>query len=188
MAGRLTPVNYTEDGIMTRVAIRRKVSWIENIAFVIIFLAIVNLIAVPMARAESEWLTISGKIKSEHGSIYYTPGDMSASPATEIVTTSPWTTGKTVFRGVLLRDVLEKVAASGTVLKVSAEDGFTVEIPVSDAEKYDVIIAYKVNGEWLEQGVYAPFWIIYPFDRHKELAQEEYYARSIWQMTKIIVE
>ncbi len=173
---------------MTRILRRRKWLPIGRISFILLCLAAANLLSPVMAGASSEWLTISGKVKSEQGLIYYTPGDMAASPATEITTSSPWTTGKTVFRGVLLREVLANVAASGKVLKVSAADGYTVEIPVSDAEKYDVIIAYKMNGEWLKPGDYGPFWIIYPYNSQKELAQEKYYARSLWQVTKIVVD
>ena len=131
---------------------------------------------------------ITGEIESQHGAIYFSPGDMAASTPIDIVTSSPWTTGKTRFRGTLLRDILDKVEANGSVLKAMAVDGYTVEIPISDTQDFDVIIAYKMDGEWLEEGVYSPFWIIYPYDTDKELAQEKYYGRSIWQLTKITVE
>jgi hypothetical protein len=141
-----------------------------------------------MAHADNNRLMITGKITSQHGAIYFSPGDMAASTPVEVVTSSPWTTGKTRFRGVLLRDILDKVEADGTVLKATAIDGYTVEIPISDAQDFELIIAYKMDGEWLEEEVYAPFWIIYPYDTDKELAQEKYYGRSIWQLTKITVE
>jgi hypothetical protein len=144
--------------------------------------------ATSSAQAEDQQLMITGNITSQHGAIYFSPGDMSASTPVEVVTSNPWATGKTRFRGVLLRDILDKVNADGTVLKASAVDGYTVEIPISDAEDYEVIIAYKMDGEWLEEDVYAPFWIIYPYDTDKELAQEKYYGRSIWQLTKLVVE
>ncbi|MDF2365863.1 molybdopterin-dependent oxidoreductase [Sneathiella sp.] len=141
-----------------------------------------------LSRADDQQLMITGNITSIHGAIYFSPGDMAASTPIEVITSSPWTTGKTRFRGVLLRDILDKVEADGTVLKATATDGYTVEIPISDAEDFEVIIAYKMDGEWLEEGVYAPFWIIYPYDTDKELAQEKYYGRSIWQLTKLVVE
>lgn len=146
------------------------------------------MVSASLVKAEETSLEITGNIKSEHGTIYFSPGDMAASRPVEIVTTSPWTTGKTRFRGVFLRDILSKVEADGTVLKAMAKDGYTVEIPISDATDYDMIIAYKMDGEWLEEDVYAPFWIIYPYDTDKELAQEKYYGRSIWQLTKLTVE
>lgn len=152
-------------------------------AMVVLFLA-----GMATAQADEQKLMITGKIQSEHGAIYFSRGDMAAAKQIEVVTSSPWTTGKTRFRGVLLRELLEKVQAKGSILKASAVDGYTVEIPVSDAKDFDVIIAYKMDGEWLEEGVYAPFWIIYPYDTDKELAQEKYYARSIWQLTKLTVE
>ncbi|TNE35473.1 MAG: oxidoreductase [Alphaproteobacteria bacterium] len=156
-----------------------------KMGFLLLLLMIVG--AVPV-QAEQMRLAITGKITSEHGAIYYSPGDLSASTPTEIVTSSPWTVGKTRFRGVLLRDILKGVDARGTKLRATAIDGYSVEIPISDTEKYDVIIAYKMDGEWLENEVYAPFWIIYPYDSDKKLAQEKYYSRSIWQLTKLTVE
>jgi hypothetical protein len=139
-------------------------------------------------ETEELQLTITGNIKSEKGAIYFSPGDMAASAPTDIVTSSPWTSGKTVFRGVLLRDILKSVDAQGTVLKASAVDGYTVEIPISDAEDFDMIIAYRLNGVALEKDVYGPFWIIYPYDSDEKLGQEKYHARSIWQLTKLVVE
>ncbi|PHQ71022.1 MAG: oxidoreductase [Sneathiella sp.] len=138
--------------------------------------------------AEEKQLEISGNINSEHGAIYFSPGDMAASKPVNIITTSPWTVGKTIFRGVLLRDILKSVKADGQLLKASAKDGYTVEIPISDAEKYDVIIAYRMDGKPLEDGVYAPFWIIYPYDTDTTLANEIYYSRSIWELTKLVIE
>lgn len=174
---------------MTRIAGQRMRILGKPVHFLLpLMLAGAVLLAVSAQAADFKWLTISGKIRSESGSIFYTAGDMAATPGTEIVTSTPWTTGKAVFRGALLRDILKDVGASGKLLKVSAADGFTVEIPVADAEKYDVILAYKMNGEWLERGAYAPFWIIYPFDAHKELADRKFYARAIWQVTDIVVE
>lgn len=171
---------------MTRLARLALVTRLKTPLLPLLLLAALLLPSVA-APSDFKWLTISGKIRSESGSIFFTAGDMAAAPATDIVTSSPWTTGKTVFRGMLLRDLLKRVGASGKVLQVSADDGFTVEIPVSDAEKYDVIIAYKMNGEWLQRGLHAPFWIMYPFDAHKELANPKYYSRAIWQVTKIVV-
>ena len=156
-------------------------------SFLILIMAMLAL-TVSLARAEDQQLMITGKITSQQGAIYFSPGDMAASTPVEVITDSPWTTGKTRFRGVLLRDILDKVEADGTILKASAIDGYTVEIPISDAEDFEVIIAYKMDGEWLEDEVYAPFWIIYPYDTDKELAQEKYYGRSIWQLTKLVVE
>jgi hypothetical protein len=158
----------------------------------LVFLFLVSVILLVnisnLAKADDMRLEISGNIKSQHGVIYFSPGDMAASRPTDIVTTSPWTVGKTVFRGVLLRDILKSVDADGQIIKASAADGYTVQIPVSDAEKYDVIIAYRMNGKPLEEGVYAPFWIIYPYDSNSTLTNDIYYSRSIWQLSKLVIE
>lgn len=144
--------------------------------------------SVSTAVAEEQRLEITGNIESQGGSIYYSVGDMAANPSIDIATTTQWTIGVTKFRGVLLRDLLKAVNADGQLLKASAIDGYTVEIPFSDAQKYDVIIAYRMNGKPLEEGVYAPFWVIYPYDSNTTLQNDIYYSRSIWQLTKLVVE
>ncbi len=144
--------------------------------------------SISMAAAEEQRLEVTGNIESQGGSIYFSVGDMAANPSIDVVTTTPWTIGKTKFRGVLLRDILKAVNADGQILKATAIDGYAIEIPVSDAEKYDVIIAYRMNGEPLEEEVYAPFWVIYPYDSNTTLATDIYYSRSIWQLKKLTVE
>lgn len=138
-----------------------------QIVGVVLAISLLTAHVVSSNETEELQLTITGNIQSENGAIYFSPGDMAASKPTDIVTSSPWTSGKTVFRGVLLRDILKSVDAQGTVLKASAVDGYTVEIPISDAEDFDMIIAYRLNGVALERIFMVPFGLFIPMTAMK---------------------
>lgn len=103
-------------------------------------------------------------------------------------TTNPFETGIHEFEGVLLRDVLDKVGATGSKLIAFALDGYAVEIPASDAREYEVLLALVWNGKQMTVRNKGPIWVIYPLDRYDELKDEKYSARSIWQLGRLVVQ
>ena len=100
---------------------------------------------------------------------------------------TPWTTGTTKFEGPLVRDVMKRVGATGSLVKATAINDYSVEIPLSDFEAYPVILAMKMNGEALRARSKGPLWVIYPWSEHSRLRTEEIYARSIWQVKEMVV-
>ena len=105
----------------------------------------------------------------------------------ELETTTPFTEGSTVFRGILARDLLRHLGATGEQAAASAIDLYEVTIPVEDFERFDVLIALEADGKKLRVRDHGPTWIIYPWSHHKELGKEIYSRRSIWQMNAINV-
>ena len=103
-------------------------------------------------------------------------------------TSNPFETGIHEFEGVLLRDVLSKVGATGSKLTAYALDGYAVEIPVEDAGKYQVLLALVWNGKPMTVRNKGPIWVIYPVDRFDDLKDEKYSARSIWQLGRLVVQ
>ena len=106
----------------------------------------------------------------------------------ELETTTPFTEGSAVFRGVLARDLLRHLGATGEQIEASAIDLYKVQIPVEDFERYDVLIALEADGKKLRVRDHGPAWVIYPWSQHKELGKEVYSRRSIWQMNAIEVQ
>lgn len=106
----------------------------------------------------------------------------------EIETTTPFTEGSTVFRGVLARDLLRHLGASGDQIEAGAIDLYKVSIPVEDFERFDVLIALEADGKKLRVRDHGPTWVIYPWSHHEELKREIYSRRSIWQMNTIDVQ
>ena len=112
---------------------------------------------------------------------------LEAMPQHRITTSTPWTDGVSVFEGPLLCDLLEMVGAKGTVLQARALNDYAVEIPISDCERYPVILALARDGERLSRRDMGPIWIVYPRDDFPELQLETVNARWIWQLTELEV-
>jgi len=106
----------------------------------------------------------------------------------ELETTTPFTKGSTVFRGVLARDLMRHIGARGDEIEAAAIDLYKVRIPFEDFERFDVLIALEADGRKLRVRDHGPAWVIYPWTDHEELAKEVYSRRSIWQLNAIEVQ
>jgi hypothetical protein len=92
------------------------------------------------------------------------------------------------FEGPLLRDVLKMAGIKDGSIKLTALNDYTIKFPVSDAFKYDVILARKRNGKIMSVRDKGPLFLMYPFHRHKELLKAEYFRRCSWQLNSIRAE
>jgi hypothetical protein len=107
---------------------------------------------------------------------------------TEITTSTPWTDGVPVFKGVLARTLFERVAAQGATVMASALNDYTVEIPMSDFEDYDVLLATEMNGEEMPVSTKGPIWIVYPRDDQPALQDRRLHDRWVWQLKALQVQ
>lgn len=135
-------------------------------------------------------LTVSGAIsESNAGTEAVFDRDMLKSLGMKnLVTSNPFDTGLQRYEGVLLSELLEHVGASGTTLVAIALDGYAVEIPISDTKKYPVMLAMIWNGTEMTVRNKGPIWIVYPVDQFDKLKEEIYSIRSIWQLSRLIVQ
>lgn len=102
---------------------------------------------------------------------------------TKIVMNTPWTEGEAVFEGVLARDLMKKLGATGETVHAVAANDYRVDIPLDDFVRYDVLLATRVDGKSLSLRTKGPIWIIYPDtagmgDRERE-------ERMIWQLVEL---
>lgn len=134
-------------------------------------------------------LTISGEIENgTSGDIAEFDLDTLKQLGTlDIETETPWTEGKIRFTGVLARDVMDLVGATGRSISAIALNDYSVSIPFEDFDKYDVIIATERDGAPMRIRDRGPLWVIYPWSDNAELRNELYYSRSIWQLRSIEV-
>lgn len=142
-------------------------------------------LAAPPAAADddSPVLRVTGSITD--GPTDFTITDLHALPATTIETSTVVTDGIHHFTGVLMRDFLDKLGAEGDVATADALNDYVVDIPMNDFERFDVIIAYAMDGKALERADKGPLWIIYPRDAHQELQDIRYDYRWVWQLSEI---
>lgn len=110
-----------------------------------------------------------------------------ALPVATITTATNWTPRET-FAGPKLSAVLAKVGAKGTQLSICAIDDYCQDVPVSDVDKYGVILAATQDGKRLKVSDFGPLWVMYPRDAYpQELNTATYESRFIWQVDKITV-
>jgi hypothetical protein len=147
------------------------------------------------AQAQAESLPLSlvvkGKISrindAERHAYRFTEAQLLALPAHSITTATTWTPRST-FTGPLLADILKTVGASGREVEIHTLDDYTYTIPVSDCERYGVIVAYSMNGQRLKISDFGPLFLIYPRDAFPdELVGAVGDSKFVWQIKALIV-
>jgi hypothetical protein len=135
-------------------------------------------------------LSISGKVAETNapGAAQFDLAMLEKLPQQTFTTMTPWDKQPVRFTGPLLRDVLAAVKASGTTLKAAALNDYMTSIPVDDANRFDVILAHKMNGANIPVRTKGPLFIVYPYDSKAELRSSVYYERSAWQLKSLVLE
>ena len=131
-------------------------------------------------------LQMSGKIGA--GQASFDLAALDRLPQHRFTTRTPWDNGPVTFSGPLLRDVLAAVQAQGTQIKATALNDYRISIPVSDAQRFDLMLATRIGGETIPVRTKGPLFIVYPFDTDRQLQSNTYYERSIWQLKSIEVQ
>lgn len=135
-------------------------------------------------------LTLSGNIENtnEDGKAVFDVASLEKLGMVTFQTTSPWYNGRTTFTGISLQKLMDYVGAKGSLAKVTALNDYTTEIPLSDFKKYNVILAMKVNGEYMRIRDKGPLFVVYPYDSMPELNNQIFYSRSAWQVSRMSIE
>ncbi len=135
-------------------------------------------------------LVVSGKIGQPNvgDEAHFDKAMLEALGQYESITRTPWHDGVMRFTGPLGRAILEAAGAEGESIRVVALNEYAATVPISDFENYDVIFAMQANGKTLRIRDQGPLFVIYPFDRHPELLNEEIFSRSVWQVARIDIE
>lgn len=135
-------------------------------------------------------LVVSGKVEQPNvgNEAHFDKAMLEALEQHETMTRTPWYDGLVNFSGPLGRAILEAAGAEGENIRVIALNEYAATIPVSDFEHYDVIFAMQANGNALRVRDQGPLFVIYPFDQHPALMNEEVLVRSVWQVARIDVE
>lgn len=134
-------------------------------------------------------LTVSGSISAANAgdSADFDLEMIHALGQRKLITSTPWTDGTQEFGGVLVRDLLKAVGATGTVVEAVALNDYAMEIDISDFENYPVILATTMNGEKLRVRDKGPLWIIYPRDDFEELREQRIDNKMVWQLRRLII-
>ncbi len=111
--------------------------------------------------------------------------DLLAFPQVVVSTENEFVDGMAEFSGPLARDILSLLGDDFDSAEFTAINDYSIVIPVSDFQEYDVILALTMNGQKFSLRDKGPIWLIYPMSDHKELQDRVYNNRLIWQLTRI---
>jgi len=113
---------------------------------------------------------------------------LDALPQVTLETSTVVTDGVHSFTGFLMRDLLEQLAAEGEQVIATALNDYVVDIPMADFYDFEVIVAYRMNGEPLRRNDKGPLWIVYPRDDYEALQDIRYDYRWVWQLSRLEVQ
>lgn len=114
-----------------------------------------------------------------------TESDLAKYPQDSFETETPWFPQKSVFKGILFKEVLKKANISeNSQLQIVAWDNFTSQVPAKDAFEFNTILTTHINGQRITLRDKGPFFLMYPLT-NPSLRTGVYYNRSVWQIKEI---
>ncbi|QGZ64158.1 molybdopterin-dependent oxidoreductase [Paraburkholderia acidisoli] len=148
----------------------------------------------PLAHAApsgSLSLDVDGEVRvtnnPEHTSFHFSEAQLLQLPVHAIATSTTWTP-KSTFTGPLLSDVLKAVGAYGSEIEIHTIDDYTCVVPVADAARYGVVLAYAMNGQRLKVSDFGPLFLIYPRDQYPlDLDGAAGDAKFAWQIKSMTI-
>lgn len=116
----------------------------------------------------------------------YTIASLEQLPQSQITTELPWLKQSTTFTGVTLQTLLSTAKLKmPEVITFIALSNYRITIPRADFEKYQPIIAYKMNNQLISVSDKGPFWLIFPLSTYPEINNIDFHAKMIWQIKEI---
>lgn len=160
--------------------------------FAVLMLILATVLPGNSAHSETKLPAPSGPVVlSVSGNVAVTNADgradfdmamLQALPQTEMRTYTDWTKGEQVFIGPSMKDLLAGVEAEGDVISATALNGYAIQIPVTDLDRHNPIIAILRNGEPMSVRDKGPLWIIYPNEDQDTLTPNPNNDKSVWQL------
>ncbi|WP_280152507.1 molybdopterin-dependent oxidoreductase [Piscinibacter sp. XHJ-5] len=132
-------------------------------------------------------LTVTGEIEQRNApdGAQFDMAMLEKLPQRSYSTRTPWYPEPRKFTGVLLRDLLAAVGARGKTVKAVALNDYRVDIPVEDAARHDLMVAYRLDDKPMAVRDKGPLVVIYPFDAQPELRSAVNYSRAAWQLKQL---
>jgi hypothetical protein len=129
-------------------------------------------------------LVVQGAVSrtNAEGAAHFDMEMLRALPPARLETTTAVTDGVRRFDGFLMRDLLAHVGAQGTTVTAKAFNDYAIEIAIEEFDRFDVLVAYEMDGEPLLPNDKGPLWIVYPRDQHAELQDIRFDYRWVWQL------
>lgn len=137
-------------------------------------------------------LTVHGAMAhpNDHGKLAFDRATLERIGLIRYTCTNRWYQQPVTFEGVLGSAFLDIVGVppGATMLYMRALNDYTVRIPISDFRRWPVMLALKLNGEYMSVRNKGPVWVVYPTHIDPALGGDLYQGRWIWQLVDITFE
>jgi hypothetical protein len=129
-------------------------------------------------------LTVAGELQNRNSpqGASFDMAMLQKLPQRSFMTKTPWYAQPRKFTGVALRDLLDAVGAAPKTMKAVALNDYRVDIPVDDALKGDLLVAWALDDQPMLVRDKGPIVLMFPFDSRPELRNAVNYSRAAWQL------
>jgi hypothetical protein len=138
-----------------------------------------------VARAEAPLLVVVDVVRQAE--VRFSRADLEAMRQVSYRTSTVWTDGVLVFRGVPLSEVLKAAGVRGATIEMSASNDYVAEMPVAEVTEDVPLVAMTIDGVPMTRRDKGPLWVVYPYDMSTVYQSEVVYTRSVWQLDRIEV-
>lgn len=144
----------------------------------------------PLAAEATDSLAISGAVKTPTTIAWPELVVMATSHVSTIDPQQPTRTTPTDFRGVLVRDLLDKVGASADASEVTfvCRDAFRATVDLADARANRMIVAIEADGAGIPLKRGGPIYLAHPWSESPKEFRDKYSDRFwAFYVTNMIV-
>jgi hypothetical protein len=140
---------------------------------------------------EEAVLTVSGKIKN--GPVYLDMETVMRMPQISFIIDDPWDKKRQEYSGVPLYAFLRFLGMEedAEYIELSAANGYKVSVKARDLQRYEYILAYKIDGTLLtESEEYTSkgnVIVALNFEKDEDIDVEIYKSQLVWQLEAIRV-
>lgn len=112
--------------------------------------------------------------------------DLEKLPLTGYAVNDPYVEERVEYRGVTLKDLVEGYAKPTTQKMVLvAIDDYKVEFTRDEWTRWDILLATRMNGKYMELEEKGPAKIVMPYDTAEDINQTSYTPFWIWEINWI---
>jgi hypothetical protein len=141
--------------------------------------------AIP-APANDVILTVTGGtgVKNSGDALVLDMATLEKLGLVEYSVNDPWLNAKNTYTGVLMSDFLKYIGvpSSATQVHMTALDDYQVDISIADIQKWPILLATRVNGEYMNIENNGPTRIIFPYDSFPDIDQVSYKDLWMWNL------
>jgi len=158
----------------------------------ILVLIVIAMLIVPLTACGSKQaavgtalVTVSGKIQNKNsGDTYVLDQAAFDKNSVEKPYSDPWMTDVKTYKGILLTELITLVnpTSDATTISLIATDGKSLDIPIADAQKYDIMLARWSDGSTaLDNSTGGPVKVAFPDNAKSTYTDEQW----MWWIVKI---